>query len=130
MKTALLLGAYCSGSSITIKEPLQSRDHTEQMLKAFGTGIRFTNDNLVYLPATSECLLPKELEYSVPADLSSAVFMLGAAVITKKNIVIRNVGLNPTRKAFFDLISDCGVRIAYSSVSQTFGERFADITIY
>lgn len=103
----LLAGLYATGETRVI-EPAPSRDHTERMLRAFGadmpgeTAVR----GGTRLQAT---------ELSVPADPSSAAFLLAAAaIVPESRIRLRDVGLNPTRTGFLEALHamNCDVRIS------------------
>jgi len=118
----LLAGLFASGTTCVV-EPRLSRDHTERMLPIFGVdmpGPCCVNGGS-RLTATS---------FSVPADISSAVFALAAAAMTPgSDITVRRVGLNPTRVGFLHCLEAMGADI--SIIDQTSGatEAVGDIRL-
>ena len=100
----LLAGLYASGVT-HVSEPRLSRDHTERMLPLFG----------VNLPAPCSVTGGSRLtaaKFDVPGDISSAVFPLAAAaLIPDSEIILRHVGLNPTRKGFLDCLEEMGADV-------------------
>lgn len=105
VKSAILLaGLYCRGKT-TVLEPYKSRDHTERMLHRFGAGIEVNETSAsVVGPAT---LSAKEIV--VPADISSASFLVAAAaMLPGSELTVRNVGLNRTRSGFLDVMKKMG----------------------
>lgn len=114
MKSALLLaGLYIEGEVI-VNEPSQSRDHTERMLNVFD------DDSFN---------AQKEITYHVPGDISGAAFFIVAAILLKKEIVLRNVGLNPTRTRFLDILKGCGLRYEINNLTEEWGEARGDLSI-
>jgi 3-phosphoshikimate 1-carboxyvinyltransferase len=128
IKSSLLLAAYCSDASLDLTEPSQSRDHTENIFRASGIDLN-SNGTHNYLPSNREINLPESFSWNIPGDLSSAAFMMVAAAITRSDVIIEGVGINPSRTAVLDTLSDSGVPLFVSNVSQTFLERTGDIHI-
>ncbi|MGQ0592515.1 MAG: 3-phosphoshikimate 1-carboxyvinyltransferase [Gammaproteobacteria bacterium] len=111
VKSAVLLcGLYAEGTT-RVREPAQSRDHTERMLRRFGAAIT-TEGGVVRLAPG----MPLEAtRVDVPADLSSAAFFLiGAAMSPGSDLVIEHVGVNPTRTGVLDILRLMGADIAVS----------------
>lgn len=108
LKTCLLLaGLYASGET-TIIEPLMTRDHTERMLTAFSYPIQ-KSDNIVSINSHSTCL---GTDIRVPGDLSSAAFLIVAATIVPgSKLLIRDVGINPTRTGILEILWQMGAKI-------------------
>ncbi len=111
VKSSLLLsGLYASGPTL-VKEPLLSRDHTERMLIALGVPLETSG--------TATCLDPdgwsrqlQPFDWHAPGDFSSAAFLIGAAlVLPGSSIELVNVGLNPTRTGFYDVVRHMGAAI-------------------
>ena len=98
VKSSILLAGLAAGTSIEIIEPIQTRDHTERMLKNFGANIETTSldgKNIIKL-ASSNDLHAKN--YTVVGDISSAAFLIVAALISNSpGLEIMNVGMNPSR---------------------------------
>ena len=105
VKSCLLLsGLYASGSTC-VTEPHTSRDHTERMLPVFGVPVR--------QPCCVQGGSPLRAgEVRVPADISSAAFfMVAAAMVPGSDIVLRNVGINPTREGIIRVMQAMGARL-------------------
>jgi 3-phosphoshikimate 1-carboxyvinyltransferase len=126
VKSSLLLaGLYAKGQT-TIEEPEKSRDHTEIMMKAFGVDISREN-NTVRLNPVPE-LRPQKI--TIPGDISSAAFfMVGACILPDSDIIIKNVGINPTRTGIVDALRLMGADIEILNESITNGEPVADIRV-
>ena len=118
----LLAGLYASGVTRVI-EPRLSRDHTERMLPWFG----------VELPAPCSVTGGSRLKaaiFEVPADISSAVFPLAAAsIVPGSDILLRRVGLNPTRRGFLDCLEEMGAEVVISNRSSQGAESIGDIRL-
>jgi 3-phosphoshikimate 1-carboxyvinyltransferase len=118
----LLAGLYASGRT-RVTEPRLSRDHTERMLPLFG----------VDLPApcmvTGGALL-QATAFTVPADISSAVFALAAAaMVPGSDVTVSGVGLNPTRTGFLACLEDMGVDVRTSNVAGQSKEPLGDVRV-
>lgn len=118
----LLAGLFASGTT-RVKEPHLSRDHTERMLPIFG----------VDLP--SPCSVKggsrlKACRFAVPADVSSAVFALAAAAMTPgSDVLLRQVGLNPTRTGFLRCLEAMGADVIITNESSENTEPVGDIRL-
>jgi 3-phosphoshikimate 1-carboxyvinyltransferase len=126
VKTAVLFaGLYAEGET-TVVEPLATRDHTEIALEQMGADIgRHGRSIAVRGPARLE---GKKLY--VPGDISSAAFFLVAGLLVpESNLVIRNVGLNPTRTAILDLLATMGGRVKVLNVEMLNGELLGDLHV-
>jgi 3-phosphoshikimate 1-carboxyvinyltransferase len=116
VKSALLLaGLYCDGITKII-EPVKTRDHTERMLKLFGAQIKIQG-------STISIKGKKELEshraINIPADISSATFfMVAAAILPGSSLVIKSVGLNPTRMGAIQVLKRMGADIKLKAKSE------------
>lgn len=101
VKSAILLaGLYASGDT-TVIEPLLSRNHTEKMLEYFGADITCEGNQATIVGGTE--LSGQRLE--VPGDFSSAAFLIAAALLVPgSELLITNVGVNPTRTGFLDVV--------------------------
>ncbi len=103
----LAAGLYADGTT-SVTEPFQSRDHTERMLEYLSAGI--TRDGLTTRINGLNELTPRDL--SVPGDISSAAFfMVAATLIEGSEVLLRKVGLNPTRKGIVDVMLRMGADI-------------------
>jgi 3-phosphoshikimate 1-carboxyvinyltransferase len=126
VKTCVLLaGLYAEGSTI-VREPIRSRDHTEIALREFGAEIRV--ERRVITLAGRPKLTGREM--FVPADLSSAAFFIVAALLVPgSNLVLRGVGLNPTRSTLLDVLESMGAAITILNVEQQNGELVGEIQV-
>lgn len=126
VKTCVLFaGMYADGETV-VHEPVRTRDHTEIALRAFGANLLI--DGLTIRIEPRPRLRGRDLR--VPGDLSSAAFFIVAALIApESDLVIRGVGLNPTRSALLDFLSSVGAGVRVLNISETGGEPVGDIAI-
>jgi len=126
VKSAVLLaGLYAEGETQVV-EPLPTRDHTEIALEQMGADIgRHRRTIAVRGPARLE---GKKLY--VPGDLSSAAFFIVAGLIVpESNLLLQNVGLNPTRTAILDVLVSMGGRVKVVNVEMLNGELLGDLHV-
>lgn len=117
VKSALLLAALAGDRPTTLREPGPSRDHTERMLTAMGVKIEHwleIDENPVFAvrltPPAGDALKP--LNMHLPCDISSAAFLIVAALITPgSEITIQGVGLNPTRTGLIEALKEMNADI-------------------
>ena len=127
----LLAGLYADGET-SVTEPSLSRNHTELMLREFGADIRSSHalDTTKATAAISPC---KELygqKITVPGDISSAAYFIAAGLIVPDSeILIENVGINPTRAGILKVCEDMGGDIALLNERTEGGEKIADILV-
>lgn len=124
VKSAILLaGLYAAGITEVI-EPFQSRDHTERILPAFGAEIK-VEDLHITIKGDAEL---HGSEITVPGDFSSAAFFIvGASLIKDSEIIVREVGINPTRTGLLRVLQEMGAEIEISNSRIVSGEPVADI---
>jgi len=121
----LLAGLYADGTTV-VREPLRSRDHTEIALREFGAEIRVER-RVISLEGRPR-LTGREL--FVPSDLSSAAFFIVAALLVPgSELVIRGVGLNPTRSTLLDVLVSMGASIRILDVAEKNGELIGQISV-
>jgi len=127
VKSALLLaGMYAEGET-TILEPYASRDHTERMLEAFGIPVRKSGVGVTMQPVEKLCA-PEAID--VPGDISSAAYwMVAASVIAGSDVVLKKVGVNPTRTGILDVLRAMGADIQCMNERVSGGEPMADIRV-
>lgn len=129
VKTCILFaGLYADGRTL-FTEPARSRNHTELMLKEFGARIEHgpSWSNSIIIEGGHE-LTP--VDYQVPGDVSSAAFLVAAAAMLPESyIVIRDVSLNPTRRAFLDILNALGARIETRNVRERHAEPVGDLHV-
>ncbi len=122
----LLAGLYADGRT-SVSEPFQSRDHTERMLADFAVDVR-VKDLTVTVSGESP---PRSTAITVPGDISSAAFFIAAAtLLPDSQLMIENVGLNPTRTGFLEVLREMGAQIMIDEYPLTQCEPIGDITIY
>ncbi len=124
VKSAVILAAlYASGETV-LREPGKSRDHTERMLPAMGASVRVEGLN-VRVEGGGEL---RPLEVTIPGDFSSAAFfMAAAAVVEGSEIMIRNVGINPTRTGLLGVMRRMGADVEVLNERDVSGEPVGDI---
>lgn len=125
LKSAILLAGLRADGATTVIEPVQSRDHTELMLKSFGATITHEGERIVIEPGT--ITLPGD--FYVPADPSSAAFFLcAAALIPGSEVTAKGILLNPTRIGFLRVLERMGVQVEIIERSRV-PEAWGDITV-
>jgi 3-phosphoshikimate 1-carboxyvinyltransferase len=129
MKSAILLAGLHAEGVTSVTEPSQSRDHTERMLEAFGFGLEWDEDRISIDPSVAPAL-DDEILYTVPGDISSAAFLIVAAVLLKRRITIRGVLINPTRSRFLDILTLMGVVMESTNITTQWGEDRGDLTVF
>ncbi|SHK03145.1 3-phosphoshikimate 1-carboxyvinyltransferase [Tepidibacter formicigenes] len=126
VKSAIILASLYSNSSSKIIEKSKSRNHTEIMLKSFGADINVDGLEIDVNPVDS--LYPQEIY--VPGDISSAAFFIaGASIIKGSEVLIKNVGLNPTRTGILDVLKDMGGNFEILNKEVICGEEIGDILV-
>ena len=127
----LLAGLYADGET-SVTEPSLSRNHTELMLREFGADIR-TIHSLDSTAATASIRPGRELygqKITVPGDISSAAYFIAAGLIVPDSeILIENVGINPTRSGMLRVCEDMGGDITLLNERTEGGEKIADILV-
>jgi len=126
VKTAVLFGGLFADGQTIVREPIASRDHTELALREFGAELK-VSQKVITLQGRPT-LTGREV--MVPSDLSSAAFFLVAGLLVPgSHLVIRNVGLNPTRSALLDFLLGAGAPIKVLWIESTNGEMIGDIEV-
>jgi 3-phosphoshikimate 1-carboxyvinyltransferase len=126
VKSAILLAGLHASGLTRVREPMPTRNHTEIALAEFGARIRTTGDGIEI--EGGRPLHGKEM--TVPGDLSSAAFLIAAAVsVPDSNLTLTNVGLNPTRSGFLSLLQEMGARIEISRSANDRGEPAGNISV-
>jgi 3-phosphoshikimate 1-carboxyvinyltransferase len=132
VKSAVLLaGLFAEGETI-VTEPARTRDHTELALEEFGARIEKSGKTIrIQAPAAgSGAAKLQSRSLDVPGDLSSAVFFIAAAsLFPDSNLLIHNVGLNPTRTAILDVFASMGASLQMLSVRSAHGEIVGDLAV-
>lgn len=127
VKSAVLLAGLFAEGETTVVEPYTSRNHTELMLEAFGVRLQY-GEKSVSIQAQEKFTAPEEI--IVPGDISSAAFWLVAAsVIPDSELLLKNVGINPTRTGILDVLQDMGADITLLNQRCCGSEPAADILV-
>jgi 3-phosphoshikimate 1-carboxyvinyltransferase len=126
VKSAVLLAGLFAEGTTSVVEPAVSRDHTERMLRSMGVevGKSGSRTSLQGLQELQSC------QIQVPADLSSAAFVMLAAIIANRaDVLIKNVGTNPTRTGVIDVLQAMGADITLENPRLLGQEPVADIRV-
>ena len=129
VKSALVLAALTATGDTTVIEPVQSRDHSERMLRAFGAQLSVGGPGLTEVTVTPGASLRGQ-DVIVPGDISSAAFWLVAGAITPgADLTVQNVGLNPSRTGVLDVLEQMGARIELLNGCEVAGEPVGDLRV-
>jgi len=128
VKSAILFAALTGQVPVTIREPYRSRDHTERLFTHLGLGIHERDGAIVYEPSSPSNIPTFQL--SVPGDPSSAAFLVAAAVLAEAGeLLIENVGVNPTRTGFVVVLERMGAHVERVNLRDQGGEPVADLIV-
>jgi 3-phosphoshikimate 1-carboxyvinyltransferase len=126
VKTAVLLAGLFSDGATEVVEPAATRDHTEIALEQMGAEIGRHGRTI---RVRGRARLAGQKVY-VPGDLSSAAFFIVAGLLVpESNLVLQNVGLNPTRTAILDVLVSMGGRVKVLNVELISGELLGDLHV-
>jgi 3-phosphoshikimate 1-carboxyvinyltransferase len=126
VKSCILFAGLFAAGTTAVREPMRSRDHTEIALREFGAEIRV--ERRVITLEGRPCLTGREL--AVPSDLSSAAFFIAAALLVPgSELLIRGVGLNPTRSTLLDVLASMGASIRILKLEEHNGELAGEILV-
>ncbi|MDR3581301.1 MAG: 3-phosphoshikimate 1-carboxyvinyltransferase [Oryzomonas sp.] len=126
VKSAIMLAGLYADGETSVREPTLSRDHSERMFRLFGASLGVFKNGVTVRGGTE--LTGQEI--NVPGDISSAAFFMVAALITAgSELLIRNVGVNPTRTGIIDILRSMGGRIELIDEREVSGEPVADILV-
>jgi 3-phosphoshikimate 1-carboxyvinyltransferase len=126
VKSAVLLAALQADGVTSVTEPAPTRDHTERMLRGFGVDVR--RDGPKVLLAGGQAL--EAAAVTVPGDFSSAAFFIVAGCLAARDgLLIRNVGINPTRTGLIDMLRLMGADITLRPTGSAEPEPVADILV-
>ncbi|MBC8387920.1 MAG: 3-phosphoshikimate 1-carboxyvinyltransferase [Actinobacteria bacterium] len=126
VKSSIILAALHAKGETEIIQPNVSRDHTERMLEYFGANISYNGKYTKIIPGNK--LRAKNVY--IPGDISSAAYFIVAALILKgSHLIIKDVGINPTRCYFLEILKKMGGRITIKNIRKSGNEPFADIEV-
>ena len=128
VKSAVLLAGLNAPGQTVVIEGEATRDHTERMLRGFGAEVSVEDTGegrMITLTGQPE-LTPQSID--VPRDPSSAAFPVCAALIVEgSDVLVPNIGLNPTRAGLFETLRDMGADLTYENTRDEGGEPVADL---
>ena len=129
VKSSLILASLASNNSISIYEPKITRNHTERMIEYFGGKLEYYKNKKGFIKLSKSNLEPKKT-YDVVGDFSSASFIIVATLIAKKSeVLIKNVGLNPTRNGLITVLSMMDANIKIKNQKLICNEESGDILV-
>ncbi len=126
VKSCILLAGLMIDGETIVTEPERSRDHSERMLSAFGANLA-VDGNTVCLRGRSQL---QGQEIIVPGDISSAAYWLVAGtIVPDSDLLILNVGVNPTRTGILEVLLEMGADITLENLRELTGEPVADLRV-
>ena len=130
VKSCILLAGLAARKAVTIIEPIQTRDHTERMLKHFGANITIDQkDSKSIISLKSKASLNAK-DYQVVGDISSAAFLIvGALISSSEKLEVCGVGMNPSRIGILSVLKDMGAQIEIKNAREESGEPIADLAV-
>lgn len=125
LKSCLVLAGLRAKEPSVLRQPAESRDHTERMMRAMGGKIRTDGLTVTVEPGDLHAV-----DVPVPGDISSAAFWIVAGLIhPNAELFVRNVGVNPTRAGIIDALKLMGANLKYENARDVAGEPVADIVV-
>jgi len=126
VKSAILLAGLFARGQTTVREKIKTRDHLERMLQYFGQEISL-EEKAVKIRGKNEI---EGGEVAVPGDISSAAFLITAAVlIPRSRLIVRQVNFNPTRTGFIKKLVQMGARLSVLNLREEYNEEVADLEV-
>ncbi|MEO1488882.1 MAG: 3-phosphoshikimate 1-carboxyvinyltransferase [Pseudomonadota bacterium] len=130
VKSAVLLAGLNTPGITRVIEPVATRDHTERMLRGFGVELEIGEEDGARVISVAGEVDLSPCDVTVPGDPSSAAFFIVAALLVPgSDVVIENVGLNPTRAGLIQVLRDMGGSIEEMSPREVGGEPVADLRV-
>ena len=129
LKSAVILAGLNSYGNTQVFEKLKSRNHTENMLEKNKSAIKINNGKIKKIEVFGKQNL-KNFSINIPGDPSSAAFFAALTLLKNNSILkIKNVGLNPSRIGFYNLLKKSGAKIAFTNKKKVNNEIIGDINI-
>lgn len=126
VKTAILFAGLQAEGRTTISESVRTRDHSEHALRAFGANLQRDSTSI----SINGGQKLHAIDATVPGDMSSAAFFLCAALLfPDANLVIDDLGMNPTRSALLDVLAGIGLRVKVLNLEEQHGEMIGTIQV-
>jgi len=124
VKTALFFAGLVGGVRVSVTEPLVSRDHTERLLRLVGARVDVEGTTITVEPVESVPAFSGE----IPGDLSSAAYLVAAGLLAEDGeVVVKNVGVNPTRAGFLRVLARMGAAVEVTNRWTSLGEAGATL---
>jgi 3-phosphoshikimate 1-carboxyvinyltransferase len=126
VKSCILLAGLQTAGVTTVREAVRTRDHSELALSAFGAKVERTLDSVsIFGPQKLHAI-----DAAVPGDISSAAFFLcAAALFPGSNLVLGELGLNPTRAALLDVLTTLGARVSVLNLEEKNAELVGTVQL-
>ncbi len=124
VKGCVLLAGLDAEGRTTVEEPAPTRDHTERALAALGAPVEVAPGRVSVSRFQHEGFAA-----AVPGDISSAAFLIAAAALTGSELVVRDVGLNPSRTRFLEVFRRMGIATEASVRREELGEPVGDLRV-
>lgn len=126
VKSCILLAGLYADCPTSVTEPYLSRNHSEIMLRHFGVDLKSKGGTATIQPGAE--LFAQDIQ--VPGDISSAAYFIAAGLmVPDSEILIRNVGINPTRNGMLKICQDMGADLSLLNVREAGGEPVADLLV-
>ncbi|MGI9035111.1 MAG: 3-phosphoshikimate 1-carboxyvinyltransferase, partial [Pyrinomonadaceae bacterium] len=130
VKSCLLLAGLLAEGKTEVVETTMTRNHTENMLKFFGAQVEESFDENTHRISVAGDSNLSAKDFFVPSDISSAAFFLVAAsCLPDSELILKNVGLNPTRRAVVNVLQNFGADIAVLNEAEICGEIVGDLLV-
>ncbi len=129
VKSAVLLASLLAEGECHVQQPAITRDHTERLLAHFGVNCDVSSDGLSVSLRGKVALKARDI--IIPSDISSAAFWIVAAlIIPDSDLILKNVGLNPTRDAIIHVLLRMGADISITPAPESLsGEPYGDLRV-
>jgi 3-phosphoshikimate 1-carboxyvinyltransferase len=125
VKGAILLAGVAAEGETVVREPALTRDHTERALVALGAPVSIEGSTITLQGVYQH----EAFDATVPGDVSSAAFLVAAAVLTGSELTITEVGLNPSRLHFLAVLARMGARVEMRVHRHVMGEPVGDLWV-
>ena len=131
VKSSVLLAGLYADSPVSVTEPVLSRNHTELMLGSFGADISSElHADGSATASVSPCAELYGQKIQIPGDISSAAYFIAAGLLVPgSRLLVKNVGINPTRAGFLEVCRKMGADIGYLNRQSQGGEETADLLV-
>jgi 3-phosphoshikimate 1-carboxyvinyltransferase len=129
VKSAVLLAGMFTAGETAVVEPAPTRDHTERLLRAAGVAVCVEAAGAGRRVRVRGPARPRAMAWRVPGDASSAAFLFAAALLTGGEARVRDLGVNPGRTAFLDVLRAMGAEVAVEGREEWQGEPVATVTV-